>query len=114
MTKATTTSEEEGEVLTTFTDDEAFILCLLFMVQLAYRRGELGRVTQHVVAFLALLDEMGGEDRNAMGKKIGALAKELGYPQRAQDLVEGRARDQLNEDINDEDLPEPHQGVRWN
>ena len=97
-----------------FTDDEAFVVCLLFMVQVAYRRGESGRTIQHVTAFLAQWDEMGDEKRNEMGKKISGLAKELGYPQRAQELVERRARASLEEDINDEDLPEPQGEVNWN
>lgn len=107
-------SIEEGDALTTFTDDEAFVLCLLFMVQVAYRRGEAGRTTQHVVAFLAQWDEMGTGGRNEMGDKISKLARELGYPERAQELVERKAKAELQKDISDEDLPEPQKGVSWN
>ncbi len=121
MTTKTTTpkeeeeeEEEEEEVLTTFTDDEAFVLCLLFMVQISYRQGELGKVNQHVLAFLAQWDEMGKDARNEMSQKIGHLAREIGYPQRAQDLVENRAREQLKQDISDENLPDPGEGVFWN
>ena len=102
---------DEDKEGTIFDDDEGFIICLLFMCQAAYRGGRIGSTVQHLSAFLALWEEMGEDGRRGMGDKIAALAEELGYPDRAQELVERRAKQMIDaiNDMDDEDLPEPNE-----
>ena len=101
-------AEGTKEILAEITDDEAFIWCLLYQVQAAYRGGNITKTTQHVVAFLALMDEMGKEARQEMNDRIKALAITLDYPNRARDLIERRTKEmaEMEKEKDESHLPE--------